>query len=605
MTPYLVSARKYRPTTFESVVGQSALTSTLKNAVVSGRIASSYLFCGTRGVGKTTCARIFAKTINCEHLTADGNPCNECDSCKAFNAGTSLNIIELDAASNNGVDAMRALTEQVRVPPVQGRYKVFIVDEVHMLSTQAFNAFLKTLEEPPSYVVFVLATTEKQKIIPTILSRCQIYDFHRISIPDIIRQLQYVASQEGIEAEEAALNVIATKADGGMRDALSVFDQVAASSQGKVTYEHTIASLNVLDYKYYTRLTEAFLTGDVLLTWVIYREIRDAGFDSLFFINGLAAYLRDLMMARDPSTVGLVEAGEEARRQMADIGARCTPGFLYRAMSLCNDADLNYRTASNKQFLVELTLAKICQSLSPSPNKGSDGEGRLRKIDAAATKATLTAAPQPQQPAQRPAPTASTAPKQPQRTSQTTPAASRPAEAAQALRPTATPAAAAVPPPPGMRSTLKMPTVNINRQPAPTAQADPGSQQPGQGAAAGRRNPYSQTDLDRAWDGFIEAFPRKRILVNSMRTSRPVRIDENNVGVDLDSEIQMATFREEFSELLQWLRDRLENDYVALQLKVTDRAPSRHVLNDRELMITIMKERPMLEKFVKGLKLTL
>lgn len=285
MTPYLVSARKYRPTTFESVVGQSALTSTLKNAVVSGRIASSYLFCGTRGVGKTTCARIFAKTINCEHLTAEGNPCNECDSCKAFNAGTSLNIIELDAASNNGVDAMRALTEQVRVPPVQGRYKVFIVDEVHMLSTQAFNAFLKTLEEPPGYVVFVLATTEKQKIIPTILSRCQIYDFHRISIPDIIRQLQYVASQEGVEAEEAALNVIATKADGGMRDALSVFDQVAASSQGKVTYEHTIASLNVLDYKYYTRLTEAFLAGDVLMTWVIYREIRDAGFDSLFFIQ--------------------------------------------------------------------------------------------------------------------------------------------------------------------------------------------------------------------------------------------------------------------------------------------------------------------------------
>ncbi|WP_304423980.1 DNA polymerase III subunit gamma/tau [Paramuribaculum intestinale] len=601
MTPYLVSARKYRPTTFESVVGQSALTSTLKNAVVSGRIASSYLFCGTRGVGKTTCARIFAKTINCEHLTAEGNPCNECDSCKAFNAGTSLNIIELDAASNNGVDAMRALTEQVRVPTVQGRYKVFIVDEVHMLSTQAFNAFLKTLEEPPGYVVFVLATTEKQKIIPTILSRCQIYDFHRISIPDIIRQLQYVASQEGVEAEEAALNVIATKADGGMRDALSVFDQVAASSQGKVTYEHTIASLNVLDYKYYTRLTEAFLAGDVLMTWVIYREIRDAGFDSLFFINGLGAYLRDLMMARDQSTVGLVEAGEEARRQMADIGARCTPGFLYRAMSLCNDADLNYRTATNKQFLVELTLAKICQSLSPSPNKGSDGEGRLRKIDAADTKAPLVSAPAATAPTKPSAPAATHKATSPQATGATPQAAPQapaaPQPHVQASRP------ATHMPAPGMRSTLKMPVFNINRPNETTAATDDATE--GNTAGSGRCKPYSQTDLDNAWDEFIDAFPRKRILVNSMRTSRPVRLDESQVGVDLDSEIQLSTFREELGELLQWMRDRLQNDHLTLQLKVTDREPMRHVLNDRELMLTIIKERPMLEKFIKGLKLTL
>lgn len=601
MTPYLVSARKYRPTTFESVVGQSALTSTLKNAVVSGRIASSYLFCGTRGVGKTTCARIFAKTINCEHLTAEGNPCNECDSCKAFNAGTSLNIIELDAASNNGVDAMRALTEQVRVPTVQGRYKVFIVDEVHMLSTQAFNAFLKTLEEPPGYVVFVLATTEKQKIIPTILSRCQIYDFHRISIPDIIRQLQYVASQEGVEAEEAALNVIATKADGGMRDALSVFDQVAASSQGKVTYEHTIASLNVLDYKYYTRLTEAFLAGDVLMTWVIYREIRDAGFDSLFFINGLGAYLRDLMMARDQSTVGLVEAGEEARSQMADIGARCTPGFLYRAMSLCNDADLNYRTATNKQFLVELTLAKICQSLSPSPNKGSDGEGRLRKIDAADTKAPLVSAAAATAPTKPSAPAATHKATSPQATGATPQAAPQapaaPQPHVQASRP------ATHMPAPGMRSTLKMPVFNINRPNETAAATDDATE--GNAAGSGRCKPYSQTDLDNAWDEFIDAFPRKRILVNSMRTSRPVRLDESQVGVDLDSEIQLSTFREELGELLQWMRDRLQNDHLTLQLKVTDREPMRHVLNDRELMLTIIKERPMLEKFIKGLKLTL
>ena len=282
MEKYLVSARKYRPATFASVVGQKSLTATLKNAVATNRLAHSYLFCGSRGVGKTSCARIFAKTINCEHRTPDGEACNECDSCRAFNSGTSMNIVELDAASNNGVDDMRQLVDQVQVPPSQGRYRVFIVDEVHMLSTAAFNAFLKTLEEPPSYVVFILATTEKHKIIPTILSRCQIYDFHRITIQDMIDHLKYVASQEGITVEDAGLNVIARKADGAMRDALSIFDQVAASSGGNITYQSAIDNLNVLDYEYYNRLLDTFLAGDVLKSWVIYKEIRDRGFDSLF-----------------------------------------------------------------------------------------------------------------------------------------------------------------------------------------------------------------------------------------------------------------------------------------------------------------------------------
>ena len=282
MQSYQVSARKYRPATFDSVVGQKALTATLKNAVATGRLAHSYLFCGSRGVGKTSCARIFAKTINCEHRTPDGEACNECPSCKAFNAGTSLNILELDAASNNGVDAIRELVDQVQVPPANGRYRVFIVDEVHMLSSGAFNAFLKTLEEPPKHVIFILATTEKHKIIPTILSRCQIYDFHRITIPDMIAHLAYVAGQEGINAEEAALNIIARKADGAMRDALSIFDQVAASCAGNITYKAAIDTLNVLDYEYYNKLLEAFLAGDVFSTWLIYKEIRDAGFDSQF-----------------------------------------------------------------------------------------------------------------------------------------------------------------------------------------------------------------------------------------------------------------------------------------------------------------------------------
>ena len=311
MEQYIVSARKYRPSTFKTVVGQKALTATLKNAIDSDRLAQAYLFCGPRGVGKTSCARIFAKTINCLNPAADGEACNECESCKAFNEGRSMNIMELDAASNNSVDGIRTLTDQVRIPPQLGKYRVFIIDEVHMLSVAAFNAFLKTLEEPPKYVIFILATTEKHKIIPTILSRCQIYDFNRITINDMVEQLSYVASQEGITADPAALNIIAQKADGAMRDALSIFDQVAASSRNNITYQSAIANLNVLDYEYYFRLVDAFLAGDVITSLLIYKEVRDHGFDSLFFINGLASHIRDLMVAADARTIPLLEVSSD------------------------------------------------------------------------------------------------------------------------------------------------------------------------------------------------------------------------------------------------------------------------------------------------------
>ena len=367
MENYIVSARKYRPSTFDSVVGQKALTATLKNAVATDRLAHSYLFCGTRGVGKTSCARIFAKTINCSNRRPDGEACNECESCRAFNNGTSLNIIELDAASNNGVDDMRALTEQVMVPPLNGRYRVFIVDEVHMLTTQAFNAFLKTLEEPPAHAIFILATTEKHKIIPTILSRCQVFDFSPITIADIVAHLGYVAAQEGFTAEQSALGLIARKADGAMRDALSIFDQIAACTRGNITYAETLASLNMLDHTVFNRLTETFLAGDVMQAWLIYKEIRDRGFDSHFFINGLADYMRSLMVARDPSTAALLDTDDDTRRALAEVAVKCPPEFIYRAMYLLNDADLNYRTSANKQLLTELTLAKICQLSGPSP----------------------------------------------------------------------------------------------------------------------------------------------------------------------------------------------------------------------------------------------
>ncbi|MCI9608459.1 MAG: DNA polymerase III subunit gamma/tau [Muribaculaceae bacterium] len=571
MQPYQVSARKYRPATFDTVVGQKALTTTLKNAVATGRLAHSYLFCGSRGVGKTSCARIFAKTINCEHRTPEGEACNECDSCKAFNAGTSLNILELDAASNNGVDAIRDLVEQVQVPPAVGKYRVFIVDEVHMLSSGAFNAFLKTLEEPPKHVIFILATTEKHKIIPTILSRCQIYDFHRITIPDMISHLQYVAKSEGITAEEAALNVIARKADGAMRDALSIFDQVAACCGGNITYKATIENLNVLDYEYYNKLLEAFLAGDVLRTWVIYKEIRDAGFDSQFFINGLAAYLRDLMAATDPSTLALVEAGEEAKAAMKAIAAKCTPGFLYRAMNLCNEADLNYRAASGKQFLIELTLAKICQSLSPSP-KGSDGEGRLKPIDAANSSVEQTEH-------TLPAPDATAAP---------------------------APAPAVVPPAGGgvgMRGATSLRTPRVSLRTGLL------KDQPAAGAVKEkpkRSKLFSYPEFENAWNSFINAHPKERIIVNTMRTSVPVTTDSIHFTAEVTNEMQRDLMVEKMPQILAWLRDRLENDHIELDVNVVESAEGmRYTLNDRELMAKIVEENPFVGEFMEKLKLKL
>ncbi|MBD5403173.1 DNA polymerase III subunit gamma/tau, partial [bacterium] len=401
MEKYLVSARKYRPATFASVVGQKALAATLKNSIATDRLAHAYLFCGSRGVGKTSCARIFAKTINCTNRTPDGEACNECESCRLFNENRSLNIIELDAASNNGVEDIRQLIDQTRIPPTSGKYRVFIVDEVHMLSSGAFNAFLKTLEEPPEYVIFILATTEKHKVIPTILSRCQIFDFNRITISDMVDHLAYVAKNEGISAEPAALNVIARKADGAMRDALSIFDQVAASSLNNITYRSTIENLNVLDSAVYNRLLQSFLDGNVADALLIYKEVRDQGFNNHFFLTGLADYFRDLVVARDPKTISLLESDDDNRAAMAQLAAKCSPKMLYRAMDLCNSADLNYRTAANKQFLIELTLIKLCQADSPSPNEG-DGEGHA--LQPIVAKAPTTPTPSSPKPAPAPAP---------------------------------------------------------------------------------------------------------------------------------------------------------------------------------------------------------
>ena len=365
MEEYIVSARKYRPMSFDSVVGQSALTTTLKNAVKSGKLAHAYLFCGPRGVGKTTCARIFAKTINCEHPRKDGEACNECESCKAFNEQRSFNIFELDAASNNGVEQIKALMEQTRIPPQVGKYKVFIIDEVHMLSSAAFNAFLKTLEEPPSHVIFILATTEKHKILPTILSRCQIYDFERMTVPNTIKHLAMVAEKEGIKYEEQALAVIAEKADGGMRDALSIFDQAASFCQGDITYKKVIEDLNVLDSDNYFKFVDLALANKVSEMMVLLNSIINKGFDGGILIQGLAQHVRNVMMAKDPQTLPLLETSDEQKaKYQAQAQAAPTP-FLYKALKIMNDCDVQYRQSSNKRLLVELTLIQVGQITQP------------------------------------------------------------------------------------------------------------------------------------------------------------------------------------------------------------------------------------------------
>lgn len=378
MEEYIVSARKYRPLSFDAVVGQSALTTTLKNAVKSGKLAHAYLFCGPRGVGKTTCARIFAKAINCMNPTAEGEACNECESCKAFNEQRSYNIFELDAASNNSVENIKTLMEQTRIPPQVGKYKVFIIDEVHMLSTAAFNAFLKTLEEPPAHVVFILATTEKHKILPTILSRCQIYDFERMTVPEIVNHLKMVAQKEGITYEESALEVIAEKADGGMRDSLSIFDQAASFCQGNITYQKVIEDLNVLDSDNYFRVVDLCLENKAADVMVLLNNIIAKGFDGGNFVNGLAAHVRNVLMAKDNQTVSLLEVSQGQAEKYKAQAAKCPVKFLYKALKIMNECDVNYRQSSNKRLLVELTLIRVAQITQPDDDDSVAGRSPKR-----------------------------------------------------------------------------------------------------------------------------------------------------------------------------------------------------------------------------------
>lgn len=599
MESYIVSARKYRPSTFKSVVGQHALVNTLKNAVKSGRLAHSYLFCGQRGVGKTTMARIFAKAINCEHLTADGEPCNECESCRAFNEQRSLNIIELDAASNNSVDDIRQLTDQVLVPPVTGRYRVFIVDEVHMLSAAAFNAFLKTLEEPPKYVIFILATTERQKILPTILSRCQKYDFQRITPSDIAEQLKYVADHEGYTTEPEALNVIAQKADGAMRDALSIFDQVAAASMGNITYRAAIDNLNVLDYDYYFRLVDAFADNNVEQSLLVYKDVRDHGFDSRVFINGVAAHLRELVVAHSPELVPLMEVTGEIAERYKQQAARCPLGKLYQAMDLCNTCDLNYINATNKRFIVELTLIKICQ-LFGGETAAPTAPQPLRKVAPAAP-----AAPAPQrQAAPAPAPQPVQAAPQPQ-----APVAQpvRPVRPAPAPRPQATPGGKVA----GLSSvSIKAPisgtAVPQSQQPAGSNAAETEKKNDIRPLNSPRSEAYTDDAFREGWREFVRQHEKEAMLYNAMIKGFPSATGEPfHYEFVVDNPAQKDKIESFMPDILQSLRNFVSNDSVMLSVKVRERQPGEKIWNQTELMKEAAERNPKVLEFIKKYQLSL
>lgn len=580
---YIVSARKYRPSTFRTVVGQKSLTSTLKNAISSGRLAQAYLFTGPRGVGKTSCARIFAKTINCLSPTADGEACGECESCRAIDSGDSYNIIELDAASNNSVNDIRMLTEQVNVPPQLGNYRVFIIDEVHMLSSAAFNAFLKTLEEPPKYVVFILATTEKQKVLPTILSRCQIYDFRRITIADMVEHLRYVADQEGITAESEALNVIARKADGAMRDALSIFDQVAASCRGNITYASAIASLNVLDYDYYFRLIECFRSGDVPGSLLIYKEIRDKGFDSLFFVNGLASHVRDLMVSADERTLPLLEVADDVAAKYHEQARSLPVQWYYAALKLLNDCDYTYRTATGKQLLVELTLIRLCQLLNPPtpPFDRVDQNIPLKPVTApqAPSPAPQPAAPQPAAIAQQQTPAPQPA-AQPVR--QTAP--SDTSRSAAAPRPASRQATHAAPRAAGMH-TMRISEMKV------TAEA---SQQ------TRKRNPVTREAMLDAWAAYQTGHSDTPLLIAAMQKSNPAQTGPESFSIEVNHPAAKQSFENAMPELIGFLRNRLENDFVTLEVTISE-AETVKRLPPAELLKKITQENPVIAQMLGDL----
>ena len=569
---YVVSARKYRPDTFRSIVGQEAMASTLRTAVRSGKLSHAYLFCGPRGVGKTTAARVLARTINCENLSAEGEACGQCESCKAFEEQRSFNIFELDAASNNSVEDIRQLTEQVQMPPALGRYKVYIIDEVHMLSAAAFNAFLKTLEEPPSYAIFILATTEKHKILPTILSRCQIYDFKRITVQDITRHLRYVADSEGIDAEETALGLIAEKADGGMRDALSMFDRIASFAGGHITYQHALESLNVLDYTYFIRIFELFLSGDHRSVLLLLDELMGKGFEGQTILTGLSAFVRDLLVAQHPETLQLLEKPDAVAASYATIAQQCTPASLFAALKTLVQADQQYRGATNKRLLVELSFL----SMVPLFKRDSDLNLPPAPAPAAPQTATPQAAPQTPPattPPASPAPKAQTAPvatPAPQAAPKPAPSAVTPPPAAAepTPAPAPAPAASATPPPPAPPSSAPKRLFGARRRADAPSEAT--STAPAEAPAPVEDKDFTEDDLQRAWVRFVEQelTPSQILYRNILRPELPKLLDGVQAEISLPpGEAIHTTVMEVYPQLVEFLRTTLQNRKFNLVLR--------------------------------------
>lgn len=579
MENYIVSARKYRPTTFRSVVGQEALTTTLKNAITANKLAQAYLFCGPRGVGKTTCARIFAKTINCLNPTKDHEACNQCESCVAFNEQRSYNIMEMDAASNNSVDDIRALIDQVRIPPQIGKYKVYIIDEVHMLSTSAFNSFLKTLEEPPSHAVFILATTEKHKVIPTILSRCQVYDFNRINIDDIVNQLKYIAQQENVITEPEALNVIAQKADGGMRDALSIFDQSVSYTRGNVTYKSVIENLNVLDYDYYFKLTDAIFTGNVLDCLLIFNDILNGGFEGQYVIGGLADHFRNLMVCKDAKTAMLFQVGETIRQRYVDTAINISNELLYKALEITNECDLNYRISKNKRLLVELALIRLCQlNENPDPEKKTileSAKPKIKNIQPSEVKHTKKEA---------------------------TPKASLPASSVtkpeekkidqdkvdnsnnESM--------------PVVKKALIPPSVGIslasikNRNEVSAAEVE-------ESATDGVDDEdvdYSEVEMINAWKAFADKLKEEKLLKNTMILYHPKKLNNIEFEVEVNTEINKQYLNENSPAILSWLRDELKNQSLKMIIKISETNLISRPLTQRDIFDKMVEDNPSLQK---------
>lgn len=567
MDNFIVSARKYRPSTFNSVVGQSALTITLKNAIKSNHLAHAYLFCGPRGVGKTTCARIFAKTINCQNLTADSEACNECESCVSFNEQRSYNIHELDAASNNGTDDIKSLIDQVRIPPQIGKYSVYIVDEVHMLSNAAFNAFLKTLEEPPAHAIFILATTEKHKIIPTILSRCQIYDFNRISVADTVAYLQFVAEKEGVTVDVNGLNVVAQKSDGGMRDALSIFDQLVSFCGNNITYQGVIENLNVLDYEYYFSLVDCFLKGEVSKSLLIFNEVLNKGFDGHHFITGLSSHLRDVLVSKDAETIVLLEVGAGIGDRYKLQAHHCSVDFLFQALKISNDCDIDYRLSKNKRLLVEIALIRLCQ-LTNEKKKSLTNEEQpiaIQNITVAAPISNhVNASVVP--PVQKMVITPKTS------TAEHAPAFQRP-------------------------GSISITSSNIVSEPQETYQAKEAEE------SLEKNQTFTDEELESAWRQFANTIPDQGRIRSFILTNNPQLNSETEFEVTVSNTLQEKELKRIQPEILSFLHSQLKNSSVKMSIKIMEETEKQRANTPEERFRIMAGQNSALNTLRSGLNL--